>query len=144
MNVCILMAQIIQEPQLRYTSDTKIPIAEMLVQFPGLGKKDPPATLKVVGWGNLAKEIQERYHQGEHVIIEGRLNINTVERKPFGFKDKLAELTAQRIHSLLDRDVQDEVLDWRDYTQYEYDAFGFDEDMGMSFEEYLDAYGYLG
>jgi single-strand DNA-binding protein len=65
MNSCILMAEIIQDPQLRYTSDTQTPIAEMLVQFAGLRPDDPPATLKVVGWGNLAQEIQERYHQGD-------------------------------------------------------------------------------
>jgi len=93
------MAEIIQAPELRYTSDTQTPIAEMLVQFPGLRAEDPPATLKVVGWGNLAQEIQERYHEGDRVVIEGRLNMNTVDR-PEGFKEKRAELTAQRIHSL--------------------------------------------
>jgi single-stranded DNA-binding protein len=99
MNSCILMAEIIQDPQLRYTSDTQTPIAEMLVQFSGLRADDPPATLKVVGWGNLAQEIQERYHQGDRVVIEGRLNMNTIDR-PEGFKEKRAELTVQRIHSL--------------------------------------------
>ena len=93
------MAEIIQDPQLRYTPDAQVPIAEMLVQFPGSRAEDPPATLKVVGWGNLAEEIQERYHQGDHVVIEGRLNMNTIDR-PEGFKEKRAELTAQRIHSL--------------------------------------------
>ncbi|MBD1860552.1 MULTISPECIES: single-stranded DNA-binding protein [Trichocoleus] len=99
MNSCILMAEIIQDPQLRYTSDTQTPITEMIVQFSGLRADDPPATLKVVGWGNLAQEIQERYHQGDRVVIEGRLNMNTIER-PEGFKEKRAELTVQRIHSL--------------------------------------------
>lgn len=99
MNSCILMAEIIQDPQLRYTSDNQTPLAEMLVQFPGLRAEDPPATLKVVGWGNLAQEIQERYHQGDRVVIEGRLNMNTIERAE-GFKEKRAELTVQRIHSM--------------------------------------------
>jgi len=99
MNSCILMAEIIQDPELRYTSDTQTPIAEMLVQFPGLRAEDPPATLKVIGWGNLAQEIQERYHAGDRVVIEGRLTMNTIDR-PEGFKEKRAELTAQRIHTL--------------------------------------------
>src|SRR6476469_308554 len=99
MNSCILMAEIIQDPQLRYTSDTQTTIAEMLVQFAGLRPDDPPATLKVVGWGNLAQEIQERYHQGDRVVLEGRLNMNTIDR-PEGFKEKRAELTVQRIHPL--------------------------------------------
>jgi single-stranded DNA-binding protein len=99
MNNCILMADIIQNPELRYTSDTQTPIAEMMVQFPGPRPEDPPATLKVIGWGNLAQEIQSNYHEGDRVIIEGRLSMNTIDR-PEGFKEKRAELTAQRLHRL--------------------------------------------
>lgn len=98
MNNCILMAEIIQEPQLRHTPDG-LELAEMMVQFPGLRPDDPPAVLRVVGWGNLAKEIYQNNHQGDHVLLEGRLNLNTIER-PEGFKEKRAELTLQRIHSL--------------------------------------------
>ncbi|MBE9177632.1 single-stranded DNA-binding protein [Oculatella sp. LEGE 06141] len=99
MNNCILMAEVIQDPQLRYTPDTQIAIAEMMVQFSGLRDEDPPSTVKVVGWGNLAQEIQEKYHQGDRVIVEGRLGMITFDR-PEGFKEKRAELTAQRIHLL--------------------------------------------
>lgn len=98
MNSCILMAEIVQNPQLRYTSDN-LQLAEMLVQFPGVRAEDPPATLKVVGWGNLAQEIEQNYHQGDRVIIEGRLSMNTFERSE-GFKEKRAELTVQRIHAV--------------------------------------------
>lgn len=100
MNNCILMAEIIQDPQLRYTSDNQTPLAEMVIQFSGLRAEDPLATMKAVGWGNLAQEIQQRYRQGDRVVIEGRLNMNTVDR-PEGFKEKRAELTIQRIHSIV-------------------------------------------
>ncbi len=93
------MAEIVQDPQLRYTADNQTQITEMLVQFPGPKDDDPPETLKVVVWGNLAQEISDRYRQGDRVVIEGRLSMNTVDR-PEGFKEKRAELTAQRIHSL--------------------------------------------
>lgn len=99
MNSCILMAEIVQEPELRYTSDTQTPISEMIVQFPGLRPEDPPATLKVVGWGNLAQDIQGHYHVGDRVILEGRLGMNTIDR-PEGFKEKRAELTVQRIYTV--------------------------------------------
>ena len=98
MNNCILMAQIIQEPQLRYTSDN-LAIAEMLVEFPSYRQSDPPAHLKVIGWGNFAQELHSNYRVGDRVVLEGRLSMNTVER-PEGFKEKRAELVAQRIHSL--------------------------------------------
>jgi single-stranded DNA-binding protein len=99
MNSCILMAQIIQDPELRYTSDNQTPIAQMLVQFPGQRAEDPPMTLKVVGWGNFASEMKENYSTGDRVVIEGRLNMNTIERSE-GFKEKRAELTASRIYKL--------------------------------------------
>lgn len=99
MNSCILMAEIVQEPQLRYTPDNQTPIAEIMVEFPGIRDEDPPARLKVVGWGTLAQEIQEKYHQGDRIIVEGRLHMNTFDR-PEGFKEKRAELTAQKIHLL--------------------------------------------
>ncbi len=98
MNSCILMAEIIQQPQLRYTSENQVPIAEMLVQFPGPKPEDPPEHLKVIGWGNLAQEIHEKYHEGDRVIIEGRLGMNTIDRD--GIKEKRAELTAQRIYTV--------------------------------------------
>lgn len=99
MNSCVLLAEIIQEPQLRFTSDN-LEVTEMIVQFPNSQKpEDAPATLKVVGWGNLAKEIQQNYHQGDRVILVGRLGMQTVERSE-GFKEKRAELTVQQIQSV--------------------------------------------
>ncbi len=99
MNSCILMAEIVQEPQLRYTSDNQTPVAEMLVKIPGIRDDDPPATIKVVGWGNLAQEIQAQFHEGDRVIVEGRLMMTSFDR-PEGFKEKRAELTAQRVHRI--------------------------------------------
>lgn len=98
MNSCILMAEIYDNPQLRHTPDG-LEVTEMIVHVPGIRPDDPSHPLKVVGWGNLAKEIHQTYHQGDRVIIEGRLGMNTIDR-PEGFKEKRAELTVQRIHSL--------------------------------------------
>lgn len=101
MNHCMLMAEIISAPQLRYTQDNQTAIAEMTVAFPGLRDDDAAQRIKVIGWGNLAQEIQERYQTGDRVLIEGRLSMNSVDR-PEGFKEKQAELTAQRVHRLTD------------------------------------------
>ncbi|MEM8805831.1 MAG: single-stranded DNA-binding protein [Cyanobacteria bacterium P01_G01_bin.38] len=99
MNHCILMAEIVQAPQLRYTSDNQTPVTEFVIQIPGLRPEDASAQLKAVGWGNLAQDIQSTYKPGDRIVIEGRLNIKTIER-PEGFKEKQAEMTVQRIHSL--------------------------------------------
>ena len=99
MNSCVLMAEIIQQPELRYTADNQLEITQMLVQFWGARENDPPANLKVVGFGKLAKEIQENYKEGDRVILVGRLSMNTIER-PEGFKEKRAEMTVQQIQHL--------------------------------------------
>jgi single-stranded DNA-binding protein len=99
MNTCILMGKIATNPELRYTPDSQLEIAQMLVEFPGLGPNDPPATLKTVAFGNLAKEIQQQYHPGEQVIIQGRLRMNTIDRQE-GFKEKRAELTVSHLYKL--------------------------------------------
>ncbi len=96
MNNCILMAEIVEDPQLRYTADNQTPIAEFVVKFPGLREEDAPGQMKVVGWGNLGQEIKERYHVGDRVLLEGRLGTNTVERSE-GFKEKRIEMTVQRV-----------------------------------------------
>src|SRR5512146_2106326 len=79
MNNCMLLAEIVQAPQLRYTSDTQTPVAEFVVQFPGLREGDPASQMKVVGWGNLAQDIQAQYQAGQRVLLEGRLAMNVVE-----------------------------------------------------------------
>ncbi|MEM6425884.1 MAG: single-stranded DNA-binding protein [Cyanobacteria bacterium P01_D01_bin.128] len=99
MNQCILMAEIIQSPQLRYTSDNQTALSEFTVQFPSMRESDPPSQIKVTGWGNLAQEIQEKYKVGDRVLLVGRLSMNSIDR-PEGFKEKLAEMTVQRIQAL--------------------------------------------
>ncbi len=97
MNSCVLMAEIVKAPELRYMQDGQTAIAEMTVQFPALRSEDPMETLKVVGWGNLAQQIQEQFHEGDQVVLEGRLNMVLTDR-PEGFKEKRAELTVARVH----------------------------------------------
>ncbi|MFB2646769.1 single-stranded DNA-binding protein [Raphidiopsis sp. BLCC-F218] len=96
MNNCILMVEIYDEPQLRHTTEG-LEVTEMIVHVPGSRADDPTHPLKVVGWGNLAKDIHQNYHAGDRVILEGRLGMNTFDR-PEGFKEKRAELTVQKIH----------------------------------------------
>jgi single-strand DNA-binding protein len=102
MNSCILMAEIIKNPELRYTADNQMAVADMFVQFaPPLGSRpdDRHPTIEVVGWGNLATEMKENYKQGDRVTIEGRLEMNTIERD--GFKEKRARLVASRLYHIV-------------------------------------------
>ena len=99
MNHCVLEVEVIDAPTVRYTQDNQTPIAEMSVRFDPLRDGDPPSELKVVGWGNLAQELQNRVQVGQRLLIEGRLRMNTVPRGD-GMKEKRAEFTLARLHPI--------------------------------------------
>jgi single-strand DNA-binding protein len=98
-NHCLLEVDVLEAPQVRYTQDNQTPVAEMLVQVEGLRPEDPPGQLKVVGWGNLAQDLQNRVQPGQRLVVEGRLRMNTVTRND-GVKEKRAEFTLARLHPL--------------------------------------------
>ncbi len=101
MNHCLIQAVINSAPQMRYTKENQTPIAEMIVKFKGLRSEDPNPTrdLKIVGWGNVAKEMVDELKEGQNIVIEGRLKMNSVNRKD-GTKEKQLELTASKIHQI--------------------------------------------
>lgn len=99
MNHCLLEVEVLEAPQVRYTQDNQTPVAEMAVQFDGLRPDDPPGQLKVVGWGSLAQDLQNRVQVGQRLMVEGRLRMNTVTRQD-GVKEKRAEFTLSRLHPI--------------------------------------------
>ena len=104
MNHCLIQAVINSAPQMRYTKENQTPIAEMIVNFKGLRSEDPTRELKILGWGNIAQEMIEELKEGQNIIIEGRLRMNSVTRKD-GTKEKQPELTASKIHQIMPVEV---------------------------------------
>ena len=102
MNHCLLEVKVKKAPTIRYTQDNKTPIAEMEVLFEGLRSDDPPGEIKVVGWGNIAQDMQNRIQTGQTILIEGRLRMNTLPRQD-GTKEKRAELTLSKLHLLSEK-----------------------------------------
>tara|TARA_B100000902_G_C26575706_1_gene558663 strand:- start:55 stop:480 length:426 start_codon:yes stop_codon:yes gene_type:complete len=84
-------------PTVRFTQDNKTPLAEIEAEFESLRADAPPSTIKVVGWGKLAEELQNTVQVNSKLVIEGRLRMNTVPRQD-GTKEKQAEFTLSRIH----------------------------------------------
>ena len=84
-------------PTVRFTQDNKTPLAEIEAEFASLRSDDPPSTIKVIGWGKLAEELQNTVQVNSKLVIEGRLRMNTVPRQD-GTKEKKAEFTLSRIH----------------------------------------------
>ena len=99
MNHCLIQGIINSVPQMRYTKENQTPIAEMIINFKGLRSEDPIRELKILGWGNIAKEMVDELKEGQSIVIEGRLRMNSVTRKD-GTKEKQPELTASKIHQI--------------------------------------------
>jgi single-stranded DNA-binding protein len=98
MNQIILLAEVLQPPQTRYTPD-QTAIAETQARYPGLRPEDPSGTLKIVAFGNGAQALQEQCQPGQWFIFEGRLRMNTIER-PEGFKEKVVELNVSKVYPM--------------------------------------------
>ena len=54
MNSCILMAQVVRDPELRSTQD-QTSVATMLVEFESTREGEAPGQLKVEGWGQSGR-----------------------------------------------------------------------------------------
>ena len=104
MNHCLIQAVINSAPQMRYTKENQTPIAEMNVNFKGLRNEDPTRELKIIGWGNMAQEMIDQLKEGQNIVIEGSLKMNSVTRKD-GTKEKQPELTASKIHKVTPSDI---------------------------------------
>ena len=104
MNHCLIQAVINSAPQMRYTKENQTPIAEMIVNFKGLRSEDPVRELKILGWGNIAQEMIDELKEGQNIVIEGSLRMNSVTRKD-GTKEKQPELTASKIHQITPVDI---------------------------------------
>ena len=84
-------------PTVRFTQDNKTPLAEIEAEFENIRTDAPPSTIKVVGWGKLAEELQNTVQVNSKLVIEGRLRMNSIPRQD-GTKEKQAEFTLSRIH----------------------------------------------
>ena len=97
MNHCILEVLVKKAPTVRFAQDSKTPLAELEAEFDSLRADDPPSKIKVIGWGKLAEEMQNKVQVNSKLVIEGRLRMNSVPRQD-GTKEKRAEFTLARIH----------------------------------------------
>ena len=84
---------------------------------------------------NEAVEILKKANQKNPYCVSIR---KYLEKWSSGRFEPLKSVNIQCYHQ-----IWSQLSEVEDYTQYEYDAFGYDEDIGIDFEQYLDKYGYL-
>ena len=109
MNHCLIQSVIKTNPQMRYTKDNQTPITELMVGIKGLRNDDPVKDLKVLGWGTIAQEMVDQLKEGDNVVLEGRLRMNSLTRED-GTKEKQAELTVSKIHHITKREIDSNVV----------------------------------
>ncbi len=98
MNSIVLMGEIATKPEVRQTQEGSAR-ASFLLRFPSHRANDPDYQVQVLLFGTAANEINGQYGVGAQVIVEGRLQMNSVTR-PDGNREKRAELIARRVHAL--------------------------------------------
>lgn len=97
MNSIVLMAEILTGPELRFTPDN-LAVASFLVSFPSTRTDDPDNQVRVAMFGDAAQQATDERKVGDRVILEGQLNVDTIERD--GRKEKRAEVSVRRMHSV--------------------------------------------
>ena len=135
MNSCVLMAKIVRKPQLRFIQDNELAVTDMMVEFTTNAPNSPPCNLKTVAWGNLAKDIEKQYQEGDQVIVTGRLKMDLQERQ--GYKEKVAELTISHIYPLNSSTPPDNVVNLNNY-QMDSNNFELEEEAPVGDVNYDD------
>ncbi|AGY58618.1 single-stranded DNA-binding protein [Gloeobacter kilaueensis] len=98
MNTIALQGKLHSAPELRHTQDG-LAQASALLSFAALKTDEADYTLRLVLFGNAAEEFCANFHQGDALIVEGRLQ-SEARPRPDGTKERVIELIARRCHAL--------------------------------------------
>jgi single-stranded DNA-binding protein len=123
MNNFILSCTLVQQPELRYTSEQK-PVCSSLVEFTEVSKDATKSIVRVVAWGQVADALRS-LPVGTSVIAEGSLRMNKVET-PEGRKRTVPEFNISRLEAINpSRAVDTEVTEVGNDTPLDDDGFPF-------------------
>jgi single-strand DNA-binding protein len=100
----VISGMVTSEPEKRFTPNNHaVTSFNLSVDNPVMSNKpgavSEPFTIKVTCWRNLAEAVPMQVHQGDAVLAEGRLIINTVQG-PDGVQKKVFEVDANSIDKL--------------------------------------------
>ena len=127
MNSCVLMAKIVRRPELRYIApENQVAVTDFMVEFESNSPNTGPYVLKAVAWRDLAVSVQQQYHEGDEVILTGRLKMNVFQREGSEYKEKVAELTVSHIYPLQSSTPPDNVVEMNNYQPEQ--SFEVEED----------------
>ncbi|UFP96263.1 single-stranded DNA-binding protein [Gloeobacter morelensis] len=98
MNTIALLGTLHSAPQLRHTQDG-LAQASVVLSFTTLKADEADYTVRVVLFAAAAEEFHANFHQGDAVIVEGRLHSESRTRED-GTKERHVEVIARRVHAV--------------------------------------------
>lgn len=102
MNKIILIGRLTADPDLRYTPNESIPVAQFTLAvdrpFKSGGEKETDF-IRIVTWRNLAENCSKYLSKGRLVAVDGRLQIRSYEDKE-GIRRTIAEVVANEVKFL--------------------------------------------
>ncbi|WP_218079518.1 single-stranded DNA-binding protein [Anthocerotibacter panamensis] len=98
MNSIVLLGEVATRPELRETQDG-LARASFILRFGAQRPEEPDYQVQVVAFGNTAGEVNDQYVQGDQVVVEGRLQMNSITKQD-GTREKRAEVIVRRLHPI--------------------------------------------
>ncbi len=103
-NKVILIGNLGQDPELRYTGSGK-PVASFTIATSERGRKDDGGDNRtewhsIVVWDRLAEQCSQYLHKGRQVFLEGRLQTRSWEDRNSGQKRYKTEIVAHSVQFL--------------------------------------------
>ena len=89
----VIMGKAIRNPEKRFTSNN-VPITFFAIDIEN--NEENPSLVRIIAKGKLAEAAAEKVKKGKTVIVEGRLQNNTVKTNS-GVEQKVVEIDAQSL-----------------------------------------------
>ena len=80
MNVVLLTGRLTRNPEVRYTSETQMAIANFSIAVKRHGKKDETDFPRCKAFGKTAEAMEKYCRKGSMIGIEGRIQTGTYEK----------------------------------------------------------------
>jgi len=91
----VITGQVVRNPEKRFT-ESNLAISSFSMDF---GKEDEEKVIRVFSIGKVAERIAETVKKGQNIVVEGRLQTNSVKTDS-GTDKKFFEINAQNIEIL--------------------------------------------
>ena len=96
----VITGQVVRNPEKRFT-DSNLAISNFSMNF---GKEGEEKVIRVFSIGKVAERIAETVKKGQNIVVEGRLQTNSVKTDS-GTDKKFFEINAQNIEILGESNV---------------------------------------